>query len=203
MTDRPDDAEEWDARYATHDGQMWSGRPNGTLVAELQGVAPGRALDVGCGEGADAVWLAGQGWQVTAVDISGVAIDRARNGAPEASVDWQCRDLLADPPAPSSFDLIVISYPALSHPAGAAGVRAMAAAVVSGGHLLVIGHDHDHHTDPAEHGFDPADYVSIDEMIEIITSSFEIVTDEVRDRPDPPADARHQTDRILRARRKD
>jgi SAM-dependent methyltransferase len=63
---------EWDDRYADRQ-QLWSGRPNGALVAEVAGLTPGRALDVGCGEGADAVWLARGGWDVTALEVSGVA----------------------------------------------------------------------------------------------------------------------------------
>src|SRR5258705_2397341 len=71
-------AAEWDARYSERDGTMWSGRPNGRLVAEADGLTPGRALDVGCGEGADAIWLARRGWTVTAIDISHVAVSPAR-----------------------------------------------------------------------------------------------------------------------------
>src|SRR3546814_632020 len=63
-------AAEWDARYSEKEGSMWSGRPNGRLVAEVEELAPGRALDVGCGEGADAIWLAQRGWTVTAIDVS-------------------------------------------------------------------------------------------------------------------------------------
>ena len=67
-------AAEWDARYGESDGARWSGRPNGRLVAEVAALAPGRALDAGCGEGADAIWLAEHGWVVTAVDVSEVAL---------------------------------------------------------------------------------------------------------------------------------
>ena len=67
-------AAEWDVRYRECDGAMWSGRPNGRLVAEVAAVTPGRALDLGCGEGADAIWLAQRGWTVTAIDISEVAV---------------------------------------------------------------------------------------------------------------------------------
>src|SRR4029453_6820806 len=74
-------AGEWDARYSERDGAMWSGRPNGRLVAEVAGLTPGRALDVGCGEGADAIWLARRGWTVTAIDISDVAVCPAREAA--------------------------------------------------------------------------------------------------------------------------
>ena len=78
-------AAEWDARYSESDGAMWSGRPNGRLVAEIADVDPGRALDVGCGEGADAIGLARRGWTVTAIDISDVAIV-GRERRPSSSV---------------------------------------------------------------------------------------------------------------------
>ncbi len=78
--------QEWDGRYAEM-RQLWSGRPNGALVAEVSDLAPGRVLDVGCGEGADAVWLARRGWDVTALDVSGVALARAAEHASEAGVD--------------------------------------------------------------------------------------------------------------------
>ena len=68
-------AGDWDERYRGRGSEVWSGRPNGVLLAEISGLVPGRALDVGCGEGADAIWLAQQGWQVTGVDISQVALD--------------------------------------------------------------------------------------------------------------------------------
>src|SRR5579859_4588006 len=89
-------ATEWDARYSERDGAMWSGRPNGRLLAEVAGLTPGRALDVGCGEGADAIWLARSGWTVTAIDVSDVAVRRAREAAELAGamVDWVCRDAL-------------------------------------------------------------------------------------------------------------
>src|SRR5262252_2024810 len=87
-------AAEWDARYGERDGSMWSGRPNGRLVAEVTALTPGRALDVGCGEGADAIWLTQQGWTVTAIDISDVALDRGRKAAERAgvTVEWICGD---------------------------------------------------------------------------------------------------------------
>jgi 2-polyprenyl-3-methyl-5-hydroxy-6-metoxy-1,4-benzoquinol methylase len=94
-------AEEWDERYEEHDHRMWSGNVNGTLVIEIAGLPVGRALDVGCGEGGDAIWLASQGWQVTAVDISEVALDRARSAAGAAGVvvDWVLSSPVCLPPA--------------------------------------------------------------------------------------------------------
>ncbi|MDX6349032.1 MAG: hypothetical protein QOF84_3822, partial [Streptomyces sp.] len=86
----------WDDRYAQNQ-RMWSGAPNAALVREVSDLAPGTALDLGCGEGGDAIWLARRGWRVTATDISGIALDRAAGHAAAAGVadriDWQRHDL--------------------------------------------------------------------------------------------------------------
>jgi 2-polyprenyl-3-methyl-5-hydroxy-6-metoxy-1,4-benzoquinol methylase len=76
---------EWDNRYSDRQ-QLWSGQPNGSLVAEVAGLTPGRVLNVGCGEGADAVWLARRGWDVTALEVSGVALERAAGHARDAGL---------------------------------------------------------------------------------------------------------------------
>src|ERR1700712_6029321 len=76
---------EWDKRYADR-VQLWSGQPNGALVAEVAGLTPGRVLDVGCGEGADAVWLAQGGWDVTGLEVSGLALERGAGHARDAGV---------------------------------------------------------------------------------------------------------------------
>jgi 2-polyprenyl-3-methyl-5-hydroxy-6-metoxy-1,4-benzoquinol methylase len=76
----------WDERYAVSE-QIWSGEPNVALVAEVDDLEPGTALDVGCGEGADAIWLANRGWQVTAIDVSDIALQRAATAAEQAHVD--------------------------------------------------------------------------------------------------------------------
>src|SRR5690348_3867365 len=138
-------ASEWDARYRKHDAAMWSGRPNGRLVAEATGLTPGRALDVGCGEGADAIWLAQQGWTVTAIDVSDVAVGRAREAAKRAGVEvaWISGDALATAPPGGSFDLVSLQYPALPKAAGEAAVRALVRTVRAGGVLLAVYHDLD------------------------------------------------------------
>jgi 2-polyprenyl-3-methyl-5-hydroxy-6-metoxy-1,4-benzoquinol methylase len=89
----------WDEHYTATGETLWSGRANGVLVAELSGQDPGRVLDVGCGEGADAIWLARQGWEVTGVDISAVALQRAATAATAAdvTVDWICADIAGAP----------------------------------------------------------------------------------------------------------
>ena len=137
------DEQFWDNRYAQSE-QVWSGNPNDVLVQEISGSDPGRALDLGCGEGADAVWLAQQGWRVTAVDISRVALDRAARHAVAAGVadriDWQQHDLGNSFPA-GVFDLVSAQF---LHSRGdwprERILRTAASAVAPGGVLLVVGH---------------------------------------------------------------
>ncbi|MCU1451418.1 MAG: putative methyltransferase, partial [Acidimicrobiales bacterium] len=134
---------EWDARYSERDGAMWSGRPNGRLVAEVGALTPRRVLDVGCGEGADAIWLAQRGWTVTAIDISDVAVSRARDAAQlnGAAVEWVCGDALQVPFSTRSFDLLSMQYPALPKAAGEAAARTLLDTVRPGGLLLAVYHD--------------------------------------------------------------
>src|SRR5258708_2059093 len=98
----------WEARYNAVPGGIWSGNPNPVLVTETTGLEPATALDVGCGEGADALWLAERGWKVTGTDISTVALKRAANQGEShgLDVDWQHVDLLVEPPKPRSYDLV-------------------------------------------------------------------------------------------------
>lgn len=132
----------WDERHAARD-PIESREPDPTLVAEAQDFAPGLALDVACGDGRNAIWLASRGWQVTAVDFSLVALESARRSAAGAGVevDWRQEDLLAWAPPEGHFDLVTVLF--LHLPAGERrGVYARAgAAVRPGGTLLVVGHD--------------------------------------------------------------
>ncbi|MFK0253391.1 class I SAM-dependent methyltransferase [Streptomyces sp. NPDC090445] len=133
----------WDSRYRESD-RIWSGNPNEALVREAAGLAPGRALDLGCGEGADAVWLARRGWQVTGTDISEVALERAAAHAAEAGVADRIalrrHDLTESFPT-GEFDLVSACF---LHNYGdfprARVLRTAAAAVAPGGILLVVGH---------------------------------------------------------------
>jgi len=132
----------WDHRYGATT-RVWSGNPNVQLVATVSDLKPGTALDVGSGEGADAIWLAQRGWQVTAVDISQVALDRAAEEASRAGVDgirWRVGDLLDWDPAPEQFDLVSAQFIHLPGEARAALHRRLAAAVRPGGTLLIVGH---------------------------------------------------------------
>jgi SAM-dependent methyltransferase len=202
----PAQAAEWDARYGESDGAMWSGRPNGRLVAEVAGLAPGRALDVGCGEGADAIWLAGSGWSVSAIDISDVAVGRAReaSGLAGAAVDWVCGDALQTPFAARSFDLVSMQYPALPKAAGDPAVRALLDAVRPGGLLLAVYHDLDdeHREHMRSKGVDPADYVDADDLARLLGDDFAVELHAVEARVDPPPGSPHVADVVLRARRR-
>jgi SAM-dependent methyltransferase len=198
-------AADWDARYSDRHGGMWSGRPNGRLVAEVAGLTPGRALDVGCGEGADAIWLARRGWTVTAIDISDVAIGRARKAAElaGAEVEWVCGDVLRTPFPARSFDLVSMQYPALPKAVGAGALRMLLDTVRPGGLLLAVHHDldADHREHMKSQGVDPAHYVGVDDLSRIVSDDFTVELLAVDPRIDPPPGTPHVADVVLRARR--
>lgn len=133
----------WEERYSA-DEQMWSGDPNPQLVTEVSRLTPGTALDVGCGEGGDVIWLARQGWRVTGADFSANGLARAARHAEQAGVsdrtEWWQVDARTFDPAGRTFDLVTTHF---LHPPGGAMVevtRRLAGAVAPGGHLLVVGH---------------------------------------------------------------
>jgi SAM-dependent methyltransferase len=133
----------WNRRWSGEERIHASTAPSRFLVAEVAGLRPGAALDLACGAGRNAVWLAEQGWRVTAVDFSGVALRMARALAEErrTEVDWIEADLLAwTPPAPA-FDLVCVLYLQLPAPERRTVLGRAADAVRDGGTLLVVGHD--------------------------------------------------------------
>ncbi|MEO6942855.1 MAG: class I SAM-dependent methyltransferase [Terrimesophilobacter sp.] len=149
MTDigeRPFGRDYWEDRYGAP-GMAWSGNPNPVLVTEAATLTPGRALDIGSGEGADAFWLAQQGWRVAAVDIAVNALEKSRARAesldPDAAsrIDWQQHDLTEWSPKPRSFDLVSSQFMHLPEPTRTSLFRSLAAAVAPGGTLLIVGHD--------------------------------------------------------------
>ncbi|HEX3899503.1 MAG TPA: class I SAM-dependent methyltransferase [Mycobacteriales bacterium] len=199
-------ADEWNARYREGGAALWSGRPNGRLVAEVAGSTPGRALDVGCGEGADAIWLAQNGWTVTANDISDVALNRAREAARSAgvSVDWVSGDALQLGFPAGSFDLVSMQYPALPKAAGVAAMHALLDTVRGGALLLAVYHDLDeeHHAQMKARGVDPADYFGADDLRDLLDSEFNVELDTLEPRIDPPPGHPEIADIVLRARRR-
>lgn len=139
-----DPAEFWEERYSGSE-PVWSGRVNTQLAALTADLRPGRALDLGCGEGADAIWLAERGWQTTGIDIAATALQRAARSATERGLDpglvrWLQADLATWTPD-GRYDLVTASFmqSPLDFPRSTV-LRRAAAAVAAGGHLLVVSH---------------------------------------------------------------
>ena len=134
--------EDWNARYAQKE-LVWTAEPNRLLAAEAAGLEPGRALDVACGEGRNAVWLAERGWQVTAVDFSDVALGKGARLAESrgVEVDWVVADVVEYEPQREAFDLVLVLYLQLPHDELLRALRHAGDAVGPGGTLFVLGHD--------------------------------------------------------------
>lgn len=135
-------SEDWDAKFAASEF-LFTERPNQTVVAEATDLKPGAALDLACGQGRNAVWLAERGWRVTAVDFSRVGLDRARQLADTHGVDvtYIEADVVSWQPPRRAFDLVLISYLQLPWNELATVLAAATKALVPGGTLLIIGHD--------------------------------------------------------------
>lgn len=197
------DTQFWDDRYASRD-QLFSGAPNGVLVTEVTDLPPGQALDVGCGEGGDAIWLARRGWQVTAVDISRIALQRAAAAGADVAgrVAWTHGDLTVLPPPAGAFDLVSLQYfPLLRRPDHTA-LRGLLDAVAPGGTLLVAGHDLADLPPQHVHNVNPGDYYQPSEIARLLDDGWSVLVDETRPRTAPPPEGTHHTrDTVLRARR--
>jgi SAM-dependent methyltransferase len=197
----------WDERYSSAD-RLWSGQPNVQLVAQAAGLPAGDALDAGCGEGADAIWLASRGWTVTAVDVSAVALGRAARHAAErgedisALITWQREDLLSWEPSQERFDLVTAHFMHLQERDLMAMHRRLAAAVRPGGTLLVVGHHPDDVHTNIRHGGPGRMFPSATEVAAVLDAgNWEIVVAdaigrEVTDLDGQPATAK---DTVLRA----
>jgi len=198
------DRQDWDQRYREK-GFVWSVEPNRFLVPEVEGLQPGKALDLAAGEGRNAVWLATRGWAVTAVDWSEVGLEKGRLLAEHqaVTVDWVLADLREwDPPA-QAFDLVVILY--LQPPADLRTLvwRKAAGAVAGGGRLIVIGHDVDNLTEgwggPSQRGH----LYTPDEVAQAVAGELEVVRAERVLRPvDTDEGLRHAVDNIVVAVRR-
>jgi thioredoxin reductase len=198
----------WDRRYGGD--RMWSGKPNGTLVQEVDGLPAGRALDVGAGEGGDAIWLAEQGWRLTASDISQRALDHVAALAEERDLPVDCLHTDAnalDAFEAGAFDLVSAQYVPIPRSPDGRGVRNLLAAVAPGGTLLVVGHDLEplrRPLDEREHGpfIDPDAYVRPADVAAAIADApdWSIEVHETRPRPGG-ATSHHVDDIVIRARR--
>jgi len=205
------DREFWDERYRSATS-LWSGNPNPHLVAEAAVLTPGAALDAGAGEGADAIWLAARGWRVTAVDISGVALDRAAGHAAAAGdtvaerIDWLRADISQWQPPERAFDLVTSQY--LHFPAQDRRVvyARFAAAVADGGTLLIVGHHpSDMQTSMPRPQQPELFFTGEDLAAELGSDGWEVVTNEAAPRHATDPEGRQVTihDTVFRARRTD
>lgn len=138
----------WDERYAAA-GRVWSGQPNLWLVEVAAGLPAGTAADLGCGEGADAIWLAARGWSVTAVDFSarGLATAQAEAALAQVHVHWVRSDLAAWQP-PGTYDLVSVQF-LHAPPEQRAEIHRRAWAATAGT-LLIVGHDVSHRGGPPD-----------------------------------------------------
>ncbi|MET8469208.1 class I SAM-dependent methyltransferase [Streptomyces sp. NPDC006422] len=204
-----DTAQEWDERYRASE-QLFSGNPNGVLVDEVSDMRPGQALDVGCGEGGDALWLARRGWRVTAVDVSEVALRRAAAAGDDVEdrIAWARADLAVTPPPAGAFDLVTVQYFPLLRASGSAAARGIVDAVAPSGTLLFVTHALADLTQAPEvtAEFDPADYYWAEDIAALLTESTEdgrawkVEVDETRPRTAPaPPGTHHHRDTVLRA----
>lgn len=202
---------DWDRRYSGPD-PTWSGNPNGTLVAEVTGLPAGRALDVGAGEGADALWLAEQGWQVTATDISAKALARARAEATRRGLVVRLLHGAADDPEPyagETYDLVSLQYGSFGRTPDRRALRSLLDAVAPGGTLLAVHHDMSAVHDPVDVAgntvmYDPRAFVGIDEVAAALAEdpgTWHVQVHEARPRPAGAA-SHHATDVVLRAVRR-
>jgi SAM-dependent methyltransferase len=192
--------EDWDRRYSETD-LLWSATPNRFLVQEVTDLRPGRALDLACGEGRNALWLAEREWDVTAVDYSRVAIAKARDRAALAGseVDFVCADLLDYAPQEGSFDLVLVLYLQLQAEQRRLVLSRAEAAVAPGGTFLLIGHDLVNSTEGVGGPSDPDVLYTpeqiVDEVPSLEVEKAERVFREVADENRPAIDA------LVRARR--
>lgn len=208
--DRPRwDASFWDERYSSSPS-LWSGHVNAAVREETALLTPGRALDVGCGEGGDALWLAEQGWQVVGVDVSQVAIERAAARAAELGLadrtTFEVRDLMAWTPPEASFDLVSVAFVHLPTDDRRAVYAGLAAAVAVGGSFVVAAHH------PSDIGVVPRPpypdlFFTADELAADLADGpgeWDVVVAEARPRPatHPEGHGVEINDTVLSARRR-
>jgi SAM-dependent methyltransferase len=204
------DEQSFEERYRATDA-LWSGRPNQQLVREAADLPPGTALDVGCGEGADAVWLAQRGWHVTAVDFATTALQRGAAGAAAAGeevagrIAWVHADVTQWAPEPGSFDLVSAQFMHLPTEPRRALFARLADAVRTGGQLLLVGHDFSDIEAGAHRPPEPERFFTADEVAAALDPEvWEILVAEARPRPAAVHEGHHITvhDAVVRARRK-
>lgn len=200
---------DWEKRYSGD--PLWSGRPNGALVREVADLPVGRALDVGAGEGGDAIWMAERGWTVTASDISDRALDRMAVEATRRglTIERLRADANALAPYPTAtFDLVTAHYASIPRTPDGRALTNLRDAVAPGGVLLMVTHDPTPMRGPVDTAvqsrmFDVDAFVSVDEAAALLADSPEWVIEKHATVPRPAgaASPHHVDDVVLRARR--
>ena len=198
------DSAGWDRRYEGRE-LVWTAEPNRFLVAEAETLAPGRAIDLACGEGRNAVWLAERGWQAVGADFSEVGLQKARELANRrgVNVEWVAADLLEYRPDPRAFDLVLVFYLQVPAAERLPILQAAAEAVAPGGTFLLVAHD----STNLEHGHggpqDPAVLYTADDVVDDIDGpDCSIERAERVERPvHTPDGERIALDALVRARR--
>lgn len=199
------DAQAWDSRYGEAD-LLWGIEPNRFVAGELAEASPGRALDVGCGEGRNAIWLAGRGWHVVGVDFSERGLARAAQLASRAGVadrvDFQRADVVNEALPAGSFDAVVVAYLQLAEGPRRAALRNAAAAVAPGGTLLVVAHDTTNLTEGVGGPQDAEVLFSPDDVVADLAGLTEFVVQKAeRVRRPVPGAERDAVDALVRLRR--
>lgn len=158
--------EDWDRKYAEKE-QLWAAEPNRTFAEEAAGLTPGRALDLACGEGRHAVWLARLGWSVTAVDFSEVAIGkgRARAAREAVEIDFRTVDLLEFVPEQHAFDLVLVLFLQLPADELRLVLSRAATALATGGTFLLVGHHLENLTEGVGGPSDPGVLYTADDIV--------------------------------------
>ena len=190
----------WDRKYAAQE-QLWARTPNQTFAAEAEDLPSGRALDLACGEGRHAVWLAKRGWDVVAVDFSAVAVGkgRARATREDVAVDFRTLDLLDFEPDDSAFDLVLVVFLQLPADERRVVLGRAAAALAPGGTFLLVGHDLTNLTEGTGGPSDPAVlYTPEDIVADLPTLEIEKAERVLRNVADADRPA---VDALVRARR--
>jgi 2-polyprenyl-3-methyl-5-hydroxy-6-metoxy-1,4-benzoquinol methylase len=192
--------EDWDRKYAEVEN-LWAVKPNRFLVAEVSELRPGRALDLACGEGQNAIWLASLGWDVLGVDFSEVAIakGRARAERDGVGVDFVCDDLRAFEPELDAFDLVLFLYVHIPADQRRAVLAKAAAALAPDGTLVFVGHDLTNMTDGVGGPSDPALLCTPDDIAEELPGLE--IEKAVRVLRDVTGEDRDAIDALVRARR--
>ena len=194
-------AQVWDEKYRSR-AKIWSGEPNPQLIAEAAHLPTGTALDLGCGGGADAIWLASRGWKVTAVDVSAVALERAEAHAQErgqsGNITWVPGEL---------FDLVTAQFLHSTVMPWQQALQLAAAAVRTGGTLLIVGHHPEglppwgEHHDHAAERFYTAEQLARELGIAEPEWRLDVVDTRHRSATGPDGEAAALTDAVLRATR--